>query len=260
MEHPNGLSAAEAMSRLAESVVLTEYELQPLPRSGRPRYGERLRMATVDVARAGWLNKVDRKKWIVSEAGKRAYAEYQDPEVFYRQAIKLRHWSKYGGTSRFAAKQARDEIRVHLQNMDPYEFQSLVASLLRSMGYFIKAESPKGKDGGTDIVAWSDPLGVRPPRIRVQVKRYREGAKNTVEELRSFIAVLGKDEVGLFVTTSGFTRDAENEIRQEKRHNVTLVDLDRFVELWIEYYPKLDDSARRRLPLQPIYFLMPGIE
>ena len=42
-----------------------------------------------------------------------------------------------------------------------------------------------------------------------------------------------------------------------KRHNITLVDIDRFVDLWIEYYPKLSDSARRRFPLQPIYFLGP---
>jgi len=28
-----------------------------------------------------------------------------------------------------------------------------------------------GKDGGIDILAWGDPLGTRPPRLKVQVKR-----------------------------------------------------------------------------------------
>ncbi len=35
------------------------------------------------------------------------------------------------------------------------------------------------------------------------------------------------------------------------------VDLDRLVELWIEHYARLDEPARRRLPLQPIWFLAP---
>jgi len=29
------------------------------------------------------------------------------------------------------------------------------------------------------------------------------------------------------------------------------------VKLWAEQYTKLDDVARRRLPLQPVYFLAP---
>lgn len=37
-----------------------------------------------------------------------------------------------------------------------------------------------------------------------------------------------------------------------------MIDLERFFDLWVEHYPKLDDAARRRFPLQPIYFLAPG--
>jgi restriction system protein len=35
------------------------------------------------------------------------------------------------------------------------------------------------------------------------------------------------------------------------------VDLERLMKLWTEHYSKLDEGARRRLPLQPIYFLAP---
>ena len=79
-----------------------------------------------------------------------------------------------------------------------------------------------------------------------------------MEGLRAFLAVLADDDVGLFVTTSRFTKDAENEARLQQKRKVTLVDLDQFVDLWVEHYPKLDDAARRRFPLQPIYFLAPG--
>ena len=107
-----------------------------------------------------------------------------------------------------------------------------------------------------DVVAWNDPLGTRPPRIKVQVKRQLQNVD--VNGLRSFLAVLGDDDVGLFVTTGGFTKDAWNEARTQQNRKVTLVDLERFFDLWVEHYPKLDDAARRRFPLQPIYFLAPS--
>src|SRR6185503_24163 len=114
----------------------------------------------------------------------------------------------------------------------------LVASLLRAMGYYVSWVAPPGKDGGIDILAWGDPLGTRPPRIKVQVKRYSDNVR--VDGLRSFMAVLGDDDVGLFVTTSGFSRDAEEEARTQEKRKVTLVDLERLVDLWVEHYSKLD--------------------
>ncbi len=43
----------------------------------------------------------------------------------------------------------------------------------------------------------------------------------------------------------------------QERRKITLIDLERFMNLWTEFYPKLDDQARERLPLTPIYFLTP---
>ena len=43
----------------------------------------------------------------------------------------------------------------------------------------------------------------------------------------------------------------------QERRKITLIDLERFVDLWIEFSPKLDEQARERLPLTPIYFLTP---
>jgi len=37
-----------------------------------------------------------------------------------------------------------------------------------------------------------------------------------------------------------------------QRRRITLINLERLVGLWIEFYGKLDDVARRRLPLTPI--------
>lgn len=40
---------------------------------------------------------------------------------------------------------------------------------------------------------------------------------------------------------------------------ITLINLEKLVELWVEFYAKLDDLARNRLRLTPIYFLTPRV-
>jgi restriction system protein len=140
--------------------------------------------------------------------------------------------------------------------MNPYDFQDLVADLMRAMGYFVSWVSPPGKDGGLDILALPDALGTRPPRIKVQVKR-QESAVN-VEGLRSFMSLLSDDDVGLFVCTGGFTKDAESLARTQEKRRITLIGLDKLFDLWVEHYGRLTDQARRRLPLRPIQFLSPG--
>ena len=136
-----------------------------------------------------------------------------------------------------------------------HDFQDLVADLLKAMGYHVSWVSPPGKDGGVDILAYNDPLGTKPPRIKVQVKRV--GQRVPTDTLRAFSSLIGNNDVGLFVSTGGFTKDAEEFARIQETRKITLIDLDKLVELWVQFYDKLEDSARRRLPLTPIYFLTP---
>ena len=72
------------------------------------------------------------------------------------------------------------------------------------------------------------------------------------------MALLGDEDVGLFVSTGGFTKDAESEARKQEKRRVALISLDKLFDLWVEHYSKLSDQARRRLPLRPIQFLAPG--
>lgn len=56
---------------------------------------------------------------------------------------------------------AREGIRKFIVSKSPYEFQDMVAALLRAMGYHRPFIAPTGKDGGIDITAYLDPLGVK---------------------------------------------------------------------------------------------------
>jgi restriction system protein len=273
---PDGMLARDAIKALESHFTLTDYENGEYESGGR-RFDKVIRFATLDTVKAGWMLKT-KGRWTLTDAGRAALVTYKDPEAFAKKALQLyNEWRKsqpateaedtgpedgekatekqVSVTFEQAEEQAWNEIASYLQGMPPYEFQELVASLLRAMTYHVSWIAPPGKDGGTDILAWSDPLGTRPPRIKVQVKRQVD--KVNVSGLRSFMAILGDDDVGLFVCAGGFTKDAEDEARTQEKRKVTLVDLERLFDLWVEFYPKLEEAARRRLPLRPIHFLAP---
>ncbi|HEL5400474.1 TPA: restriction endonuclease [Stenotrophomonas maltophilia] len=271
LQRPEGMQANEALHQLGREFSLSEYEAGDYASGGR-RFEKIVRFATVDTVKAGWLVK-EKGTWTVTAEGVAALQNYQDPAAFYGQAVLLyRQWkhaqssvavdtlddaiveNTAGLTLEQAEEQAWSEIALHLAVMPPFEFQELVASLLRAMGYHIGWIAPPGKDGGVDIVAFNDPLGTRPPRIKVQVKRNANSPRIDVMGLRSFMAVLGDGDVGLYVALSGFTRDADLEARQSHRR-ITLIGGNELVELWTKHYQQLDDEARRRLPLKPVWFL-----
>ena len=72
------------------------------------------------------------------------------------------------------------------------------------------------------------------------------------------MSVLGPDDVGLYVSAGGFTREATDEARMQESRKITLINLEKFFDLWIEHYDELSEDARRKLPLKPIYFLAPA--
>lgn len=279
MQQPSGLQASLALEQLAKRVRLTPYESGDYESGGR-RFEKIVRFGTVDCVKAGWMLK-EKGIWSVTEEGRAAYKQFAEPDAFYRRAVKLyAEWraaqpdaetptpnaaaedplpvtgAKAASiTFESAEEQAWAEIAHYLRSMYPYDFQQLVADLLTAMSYHVSWVSPPGKDGGVDVLAWPDALGTRLPRIKVQVKRQQ--AAVSVDGLRSFMALLGDDDVGLFVCTGGFTKDAEAEARTQEKRRVTLIGLEKLFDLWVAHYDKLSEDAQARLPLRPIYFLAP---
>lgn len=151
---------------------------------------------------------------------------------------------------------ARTEIEDFVKAMDPYDFQDLIAALLRGMGYTIPFIAPPGKDGGTDILAYADPIGAKTPHVRVQVK-HRLTDKARREEIAALRGVIRQDrEIGLFVSTAGFTADAQREARHGAVH-IELMDLERVLDQWITHYDRMNEEDKSLLRLRPIYFLAP---
>lgn len=276
LDNPDGLPAKTVIEQLKQVIPPTDFEMREYASTpGVPRYPKMVRFATIGPAKIGWMIK-DRGRWRVTPEGKSAYAAYQDPEALRREAQRL--WNQWKaanksieqpestisegeeagtlGTYEEAEETAWSEIEQHVQSMNPYDLQKLVAALLRAMGYHVSWIAPPGPDKGIDIIAHNDPLGTSAPRIKVQVKRRAD--KINVEGLRSFISILAEQDIGIFVSTGGFTSDAESEARTKETRMVTLLDLEKLVELWVSNYEKIEESDKRLLPLKPVYYLAPS--
>lgn len=269
---PEGLPAKEVLQKLEKVVPPTAFENTTYPkRPDMRRYEKIVRFSTIGPVKAGWLVK-DKGQWSLTDEGRKAFETIPDPEKLCKKSDQLyRQWKQNqpepvieppdtespdpGVTLEEAEEQAWTEIQEHLEKMNPYDFQNLVAGLLRGMGYHIAWVSPPGPDKGLDIIAHNDPLGLKAPRIKVQVKRRAD--RMNVEGVRSFMALLATGDVGLFICTGGFTKDAEQEARSQESRRITLVDLKRLFDLWIEHYVNIPEVNRRLLPLKPVYFLIP---
>lgn len=158
-----------------------------------------------------------------------------------------------------AIESAREGIETHIHAMNPYEFQDLVAALLRGMKYYTPFVAPPGRDGGIDILAYRDPFGTVTPRIKVQVK-HRIDNKVTAREVRELRSLLNKDgDTGLIASTGGFTADAVTEVRHSATHIETL-DLTKLINMWEDHYDKLSEEDRALLPLRRIAFIAPSTD
>ena len=71
------------------------------------------------------------------------------------------------------------------------------------------------------------------------------------------MATLSENDVGIFVTTGGFTKDAEAEVRNQEIRRLTLVNLKKLFDLWVEHYDKIPEAPRQYLPLRKVFFLAP---
>lgn len=276
LNKPDGMPPKEVMAELPKSIPLTEYESGYYPSSlNSQRFEKIVRFGTIGLVKAGWLVK-SKGRWYTTEEGRLAHSKITDPEEFYREAERLYGvWKKSRpqeeGLDADEVEEAPkavlsieeveefawEQILQTIKGLNPYEFQDLVADLLKAMVYSIYWVAPPGKDGGIDIIAYSDPLGAHGPRVKVQVK-HKIDTSIPVEPMRAFMSVLGADEIGLFVSSGGFTNNAHEEARSQEKRKLTLIDIEAFMELWIEYYPKLSQEARQRLPLKPVYFIAPA--
>ena len=202
------------MREVEKAVDLSDWEKEVLKNTGNIRWQSMMHFTSVDYVRAGFLIK---KKgiWIITPEGEESIklgAEKQRDIAWQR----YKEWYRNKGQTEekptaqheedndhaketmieleTLEERAANGIREYLKNKNPYEFQDLVASLLKAMGYYIQSVAPRGKDGGIDIVAYTDPLGAKTPRIKVQVKHKPDTATGAAD-VRALLGILKAGDI-----------------------------------------------------------------
>ncbi len=271
------LRGKEVLERIEATVPLDDFETERYVKTGNVRWKSILHFYSIDCIKAGYMRK-QKGLWILTDEG--AKAMKLGPDKFMDSATKkYREWDAKrkkeiivptdeveeavvqgdkGQAQKARLDQYEEEasngILDFIQSKNPYEFQDLVGALLTAMGYHISEVAEKGPDGGIDIVAYTDPLGTKLPRIIVQVK-HRPNDAIPADQIQKLAGTLKRNtDVGIFVTSGSFSKPARKEARESREH-IELIDFERLMDLWQQYYAKLSDEQKNLLPLHPIYFL-----
>lgn len=275
------LPLREVKKAVAERVNLDEQDLTRYEKTGYVRWESLLHFTSIDAVKAGFIRKAG-GRWHLTDEGREAlklppmellaeamrrYRAWRSdrevdtavtpPEVTTVAGEEVALATERAFVLEEAEDRARGEIEEFVRALGPYEFQERVAALLRGMGYTTPFVAAPGPDGGTDIIAYPDPLGAQTPHVRVQVK-HRPNQRTSREEIAALRGVVRQDrEIGLFVSTGGFTNQALAEARNGAVH-IQVMDLEGFLDGWLAVYQRLDEEDRSLLRLRPVYFLSPS--
>jgi restriction system protein len=267
----------EVVDQIRKRLKLNEWETHRYEKTGYIRWESILHFFTIDCMKAGYMQK-NKGTWVLTPEGELALKLSPD-ELLVSAKKSYKEWKTHQKTDEevkeseeafeeneetFEQKQkalltqyeesAESGLRNFIARKNPYEFQDMVAALLRAMGYHISFIAAKGKDGGIDIVAYQDALGIKTPRIKVQVKHYPNNSVGP-DAIRSLKGLLNAgEEIGLFVTSGKYTSEAQRFAREATIH-IKLIDGDELIDLWQQHYQKLADEDKNMLPLHAVNFL-----
>jgi restriction system protein len=261
----------DLMDKAEPKLQLSDYEMAAYEKSGYVRWRSIVHFYSINCVKAGYIVKSG-GKWRLTTEGEQAL-QLPAEDFVRRIKEKYRAWKRERAVEdaeteeesivrqsayEQALEQARSEIESHVSDLEPYDFQRLVAELLAAMGYHVPFVAPPGPDGGIDIRAYTDPLGTKEPRMLVQVKHRQ--SKVSVKQVRELEGLLRKSgDTGLIVSSGGFTAEAEREVQSSSKH-IEIMDLDRLLDMWERHYDKIRDAGKALLPLVRLYFLAPSEE
>ncbi len=129
----------------------------------------------------------------------------------------------------------KNALMQKLYGMDPFQFEFLVADLLKKIGYENVEVTKRSGDKGIDVVANLTMDGITNVKTIIQAKRFKKGnniSGRIITQLRGSAEV---DQRGLVISTSDFTKDAIRESKAPNKMPVSLINGDKLLSLLIKF-------------------------
>ena len=261
--------AKDVYKAIAADMKLSEEDMaEQLPSQRQATYINRINWARTYLDRAGLIRTPARGQYQITEEGKRVLAANVPIDLNYLdryEAFRKFHSANAASTSR--TKQAEmtqkeeeektpteimdmafekvnaslaSELMDMVMGLEPTEFETLVVKLLLKMGYGYGIDDA-GRvtratgDGGIDGIIKEDQLGFN--NIYIQAKKWSADHKVSRPEVQKFAGALQGEKAtkGLFITTTEFTKDAQEFAANLLGSNIVLIDGTQLTKLMIKY-------------------------
>ncbi len=258
-QKPEGATTGEIMDSIARSAHLSVEETIPAPgTSGFPRFEIETRAAMTALEKAGWLAR-EESRWLLTEEGQLACKDFRHAADFYLESQKILDNHRealpaYQLALEHAREDAWQQIQRYIQGLPRHEFRLLVRDMLLAMGYHLEWVAPPGKQRGLiDLVAIPDPLGVEQQHLMIHI--HHSSLAVSAEDVQALMTATRPENIVLCLSSGGISEAARQFATPFSSNRIVLLDLTRFVDLWIEFHEKLPPCARQRFPLEAVYFL-----
>jgi len=244
----------EVVDLVIEMVGVPDDERAERTKSGVLRVDNQVHWARNYLVWAELLDGSQRGRWQLTKTGWSLVLEDQDHASAYKlfKRVRVEHGDKWGqptseddtdpeqppepvdaGESEEVSLAA--EVRSTVLSLSPAGFENLCKRLLTELGLVQLRTVGQAGDRGIDVEGHLRVNAVVSFRVGVQCKRYADGNQVTPRLIREFQGALGPFDRGIFMTTSVYTQQAEEQATSPGYKPIDLIDGERLVELLIEY-------------------------
>lgn len=144
--------------------------------------------------------------------------------------------------------EVRKSIAEALRNINPYQLEALVKTLLEAMGYVNVEVTSRSGDGGVDVQA-DIQVGITSIREVVQVKRHQGNIQRPILDMLRGSLHRFRANRGTIITTGKFSKGAQEAAFEPGAAPITLIDGDRLINLLIEH-----EIGARKESINVLYF------
>ena len=230
-DHGGSASIHELSDDIAHRLALPD-KILDIPHQDGPQseVDYRAAWARTRLKHLGAVDNTSRGVWTITEVGRGMQTEERLRELNQQERANRRVQDRRtelvpperddAGTAE--ERNWQDTLRQIVLGISPDAFERLCQRILRESGFTKVEVTGRSGDGGIDGAGVLR-VNLISFHVRFQCKRYAGSVG--APEIRNFRgAMVGRADKGLFITTGGFTRDAEREAVRDGAPAIDLID------------------------------------